>query len=438
MKKRLSGSIALSALIVFAAVQAAGASVADRIVAVVGNEIILQSEVDQQAMMTRYQYPDAVEEPDLRIRILENLVTRKIVLTKARLDSISVNEADVDRESASRMALLRRRFKNIREMEAAFSKPFAVIEKEIKDDIRDQKLIDNLRRMKMAGVAVSYEEVEDYFRRNSTRLPQIPETVEVSQIVMYPKVNAANRAAAQAAIREIREKIRAGGDFASLAREYSQDPGSARLGGDLGYSRRGDFVKSFEDTAFALEEGEVSDIVETRFGYHILQLLDREPDAVHVRHILIAFDRENLDAAAAKAGLEDIRDDILAGKASFAEMAEKHSDDQASARLGGLIRQGDSGETMFTVSSLRDQLKDVVGSLKEEGAVSEVIRIEPKQGEPFYALFMLNKRVPAHTPGLSSDYARLERLAKEEKQGRLFLEWINELQEEVYVRISDI
>ncbi len=438
MKKRLSGSIALSALIVFAAVSAAGASVADRIVAVVGNEIILQSEVDQQAMMTRYQYPDAAEDPDLRVRILENLVTRKIVLTKARLDSISVNEADVDRESASRLTLLRRRFKNIREMEAAFSKPFAVIEKEIKDDIRDQKLIDNLRRKKMAGVAVSYEEVEDYFRRNSGRLPGIPETVEVSQIIMYPKVSAANRAAALATIREIRENIRTGGDFASLAREYSQDPGSASLGGDLGYSRRGDFVKSFEDTAFSLKEGEVSDIVETRFGYHILQLLDREPDAVHVRHILIAFDRENLDASAAKAGLEAVRGDILAGNASFAEMAEKHSDDRASARLGGLIRQGDSGETMFTVASLRDQLKDVVGSLKEVGAVSEVVRIEPTQGEPFYALFMLNKRIPAHSPDLSSDYARLEKLAKEEKQSRLFLEWINELQEEVYVRISDI
>jgi len=438
MKKRLTGGIALIAIVIIALFRSAGAAVADRIVAVVGNEIILQSEIDQQVLLARYQYPDAAKDPDLRDRILQNLVTRKIVLAKARLDSMTVNESEVDRETDARMVTLRRKFKSIGEMESTFSKPFAVIEKEIKDDIRNQKLVDNLRRKKMAGVTVTYDEVEEFFRRNRDRLPPVPEAVEVAQIVKYPQVPEAAKSRALARSREILQQLREGADFASLAREYSQDPGSARLGGDLGYNRRGNFVKPFEDVAFGLDEGQISDVVETRFGYHIIQLLDREQDAVHVRHILTAFDRDKLDAEASRDLLRAVRSDILAGKATFAEMAEKYSDDPVSAKSGGLIRQGDTGESLFPVATLRDQLKNVVRSMKKAGALSDVVRIAPKSGEAFYALFRLNRRVPSHKPDLASDYARIENLAKEEKQSRLFSEWIQSLQKEIYIRISDV
>ena len=439
MKKRLFSCIAIVAITVVAGVQiAVAAVVADRIVAVVGNEMILQSEVDEQAMLARLQYPEATNESSLKSGILETLVTRKILLTKARLDSIQVDEVDIEKNAEERMGFLRSRFRSIEEMEATFSKSYAVIEKEIKDDIRDQQLINNLRRKQMSGVTVTFEEVEDFYRANGERLPQMPETVEVSQIVMYPKVTEEAKAKALASIQDIHRQLKAGEDFAELARLYSQDPGSARLGGDLGYSRRGEFVKNFEEVAFGLEEGEISEIVESRFGYHIIQLLDKERDAVHTRHILIVFDRSTLDAPAAKAKLEQIRGDILSGKADFAEMARQYSDDPVSAKNGGVIRNTETGETMFAISALRDQLKEVVRSLKNVGDLSKVVRVEPESGAPFYALFLLNKKVPAHKLELSSDYARLERLAVDEKQNRLFQEWINELQKEVYVRISDI
>ena len=439
MKKRFFSFVTIVAVAIFAGFQIAGAAIADRVVAVVGNEMILQSEVDERAMMTRLQYPESKNDPSLKASILETLVTRKIVLTKARLDSIQVNEADIEKSADERMRFLRSKFSSIEEMESTFSKSYPVIEKEVKDDIRDQQLINNLRRQKMMGAKVTYEEVEDFYRANRERLPMVPEAVEVSQIVMYPKVTEDAKSKALAGIQDIQAQLEAGGDFAEIARQHSQDPGSARIGGDLGYSRRGDFVKNFEEVAFGLEEGEISGIVESRFGYHIIQLLDKEPDAVHTRHILIVFDRSTLDALAAKSMLEKIRGDILSGNADFAEMARQYSDDPVSAKYGGKIRNTETGETRFAVSALRDQLKNVVKSFKNVGDLSKVVRVEPEtSGAPFYALFLLNSREPAHKLALSSDYARLEKLAIEEKQSRLFQEWINELQKEVYVRISDI
>lgn len=438
MKNSFFRCCTIATLVLIVGFEVAVAATADRIVAVVGDEMILQSEVDEQAMMTRLQYPEAKNDPSLKSGILETLVSRKILLAKARLDSIQVNEFEIEKSVDERMMFLRSRFNSIEEMEAAFSKPYAVIEKEIKDDIRDQQMINDLRRQKMLGVTVTFEEVEDFYKKNRDRLPQVPETVQVSQVIMYPKVTEDARKKALAAIQDIERQLKGGGDFAQLAREYSQDPGSASLGGDLGYSRRGEFVKNFEEVAFGLKEGEISGIVESRFGYHIIQLLDKDQDALHTRHILIVFDRSTLDAPAAKTKLEGIRKDIESGKADFAEMARQYSDDPVSAKYGGVIRNTETGETMFAVTALRDQLKNVVRSLKNVGDLSGVIRVEPESGVPFYAIFQLNSRKPAHRLELSSDYARLERLAIEEKQNRLFQKWINELQKEVYVRISDI
>lgn len=438
MKKGLFRIFALTAFVMAAGFAKAGAVTADRIVAVVGNEMILQSEVDEQAMMTRLQHPEAKNDPFLRSGILEMLVNRKIVLTKARLDSIQVNEADIEKKVEERMMFLRSRFRSIEEMEAAFSKSYVVIEKEIKDDIRDQQMISILRREKFAGVSVTFDEVEDFYKANRDRLPEVSEAVMISQIVIYPKVTEGAKAKAFAEIQDIQQQLKQGADFAQVARERSQDPGSARLGGDLGYSRRGAFVKNFEEVAFGLKEGEISDIVESRFGYHIIQLLDKEKDAVHTRHILIAFDRSTLDAPAAQAMLEAIRRDIVSGKATFADMARKHSDDPVSARSDGIVKNTETGETMIAVTALRDKLKEVVMPLKKAGDLSNVVRIDPDTGLPFYALFQLNKKVPAHRLDLKSDYAKLERLTTDEKKDRLFKEWINELQKEVYVRVSDI
>ncbi|MBF0586012.1 peptidylprolyl isomerase [Prosthecochloris sp. N3] len=421
---------------------ATAATVVDGIAAVVGNEIILQSEIEEQAVLTQLQFPEASDDKDLRKQILDNLVMQKIVLTKAKLDSVTVNESRIDTETDQKLMFLRERFSSIEAMEKRFAKPYAVIEKEIREDIRNQQLIESLRRERMSGVTVTYEEVEEFYEQNRKQLPVIPESVRISQIVLYPQVTAASKAAARERVEEALLKLREGADFAEIAREYSQDPGSAAVGGDLGYSKRGEFVKPFEEAAFALEKGEVSGIVETRYGYHIIQVLERKNDTIHTRHILAVFDRSNLDREAARERLADIRQAVLDGKESFADMAKQYSDDPVSAASGGVIRQKGSGgvDGLFPVSSLKEPLKGIVGSLDDEGDISRPVLIEVESGEPFYAIFRLDRKVPRHTMDLSKDYARLEQLAIDRKQQARFAEWVDSLKKEIYIRVygSDV
>ena len=439
MKKGVFRILVALGFLCFAGVPVLRAATVDRIVAIVGNEIVLQSEIEQQAVMTELQYPEMAKAKDLRGRILDNLVMQKIVLTKARLDSVNVNESDIDKQTDERLMFLRSRFPSIEEMEKTFSKSYAMIEKEIKDDIRNQQLIDNLRRQKMSGVTVSYDEVEEFYRQHRDELPSIPESVQISQIIMYPQVTPENKAKARSLIEDVQQRLLEGADFDEMARRYSQDPGSAEVGGDLGYSKRGEFVKPYEEAAFSLKEGEISAIVESRFGYHIIQLLEKDGDRVHTRHILVVFDRSTLDRDAAKEKLEEIRSDVLAGKATFAGMASTYSEDPLSSLNGGMIQQA-GGEGLFPSASLKEPLKSVVAKLDEPGEISKPMLINAPEGEPFYALFRLDKRILSHAMGLSTDYARLEKLAIDEKQKAMFTTWIEGLKKEVYVNIlgSDI
>ncbi len=440
MKKGLRNGVtvlAFSALLPLSSLQA---KVVDGVAAVVGDDIILRSEVEEQALLTEYQYPEAKGDDELRSRILQNLVTRKILLQKAVLDSVTVNESEIVQQTEERLAFLRSRFSSVDEMERRFSKPYVLIEKEIREDIRNQQLVDNLRQMRMSEVTVNYDEVKAFYQENRASLPIVPESVEVSQIIMYPGVSEESRQSAREKIATIQSRLDEGADFTALAREYSEDPGSAAVGGDLGYSRRGEFVRPFEEAVFSLEEGAVSDIVETRFGYHLIQLLEKKGDTVHPRHILIVFDRSSLDREASRKKLEDIRQAVLDGEASFAAMAATWSEDPRSAASGGVIRQGGSGESFFPVESLKEPLKGVVESLKEDGDISMPLWIEPEGGAPFYALFRLQERRAEHRMALDTDYARLEQMAVDRKQQEKFAEWVDSLRREVYVELdaSDI
>jgi peptidyl-prolyl cis-trans isomerase SurA len=241
-------------------------------------------------------------------------------------------------------------------------------------------------------------------------------------------------------IKELQARLKSGEDFAALARSSSNDPGSAPIGGDLGYIQRGEMIQSFEDSAFSLKPGQISGIVETRFGYHLIQLLDKEDRTVHVRHILAAFDRSRTDPARTLEQLRSIRADILSGKATFADMAKKYSDDQASARIGGLLQSGGTGKSVFAPDALRPELRTIIATLKNAGDISQPTRLAPpKGGEPFFAIFKLVDRIPAHRMNPEKDYAALEELALDAKKQQIYTAWIQSLKKEVLVKIlSDI
>jgi len=410
------------------------AEIQDRVIAVVGNEVILKSEVDERELMTRMQFPESKSDPQLRKHLVENMINQKILLTKAKIDSVKVDETAIDDQAGERFNSLRARFSSIGDMEAQFGRPVGRLKQDIRDDIRNQQLTDTLRRKHVKDVTVTYDEVMDYYRREKGHLPDVSEGVSVSQIIKYPVVSEAAKTEALEKIKMVQQKLKAGEDFATVARQYSDDPGSGALGGDLGFVQKGELVTSFEETAFALKPGQVSAIVETRFGYHIIQLLDKEGTSIHVRHILAIFDQSKTDVAKTMALLRTIRADIISGKTIFADMAMKYSDDPMSAKLGGLIKAANTGSSVFEPSSLKPELQKVIAGLKKAGEVSEPEQMTPASNASFFALFQLNSRVEGHRLTPERDFAKLEELAVAEKRQRLFNVWIDALKKEVLIR----
>ncbi|MEI7787478.1 MAG: peptidylprolyl isomerase [Chlorobiaceae bacterium] len=438
MRKVLMKAVLLSIAGLFCLQSSAAAVVADRVVAVVGKEAILKSDIDSRELMARVQNPELAQVKGLSRTILDGLIDQKIILAKAKIDSVKIDFNAVEAAANDRFKQLNTRFSSRKEMESRFGKSSASIREEIHQELLNQELIDTLRRKKSAGVTVTYAETMAFYKENKDRLSNIPDAVAVGQIIKYPSVTPESRAQSLALIQQIQGELRGGADFAELARKYSQDPGSARAGGDLGYVQKGELIKSFEDAANLLKDGQVSDVVETRYGFHLIQMLNKDVNSIHVRHILIGFDRSKTDVPGVIMQLNAIRSGIISGKATFADMATKYSDDQMSAKMGGSITTSGSANLIFSPATLRPQLQTIISSLKNIGEISTPQKINPPQGDPFYAIFILNNRVPAHRLDAEKEYALLADMALEDKNRRLFTEWVQMLRKEVYVRLSDI
>ncbi|AOS84674.1 peptidylprolyl isomerase [Chlorobaculum limnaeum] len=437
MKKVLFAVLALLMIAMNGYADASASTSLDRIAAIVGNEIILDSDIREQELMLRLQYPDAKNDPQLRKKILDNMVTQKIILTKAKIDTVKVDEKSVEEQAAARYNSLRANFPSVQAMESRFGLPVNRLKQNIRDDIRNQQMIDAFRRKHFREVNVSYDETMAFYQQERGRLPEAPETVSVSQLIKMPLVADAARVEALDKIKAVQQQLAAGGNFADLARAYSDDPGSRQKGGDLGFTRKGELVPSFEQAASDLKPGQISGIVESRFGYHIIQLIGKAGERMHTRHILAMFDRSKTDAPATIALLKSIREEVLSGKTTFAAMAEKYSDDPATAANGGLISSG--GRSGLEVAGLRPELQKIITGLKNKGDISQPEKIQPENSAPFYALFMLNSREPAHALTLERDFARIEELAMNRKSQEQFNAWIESLKKEVMVQVmSDI
>ena len=414
------------------------AEIADRVVAVVGNEVIFKSEIDNRALMARLQYPELAKDKGLSRSILDGVIDQKIILAKAKIDSVAIDLNSLDTMVNDRYKQISSSFPSKAEMERRIGKSSVGIRESIREELRNQQLIETLRKKKSAGITVTYDEAMEFYNTNRGQLQEIPEEVSVSQIIKYRGVAAESRAQSLATIQKIRKELLAGADFASLAMQYSQDPGSAKLGGDLGFVRKGQLIQSFESAAYALKEGGISDIVETRYGFHLIQLLSKDDNAVHVRHILIGLDRSKGDFSEAIQQLNALHADLLSGKGNFADMAKKYSDDSASAPIGGTILISGSSRQTISPAKLFPQLQEIIASLKKSGDISEPQEINPPQREPFYGIFRLNERIAAHPLDPEKDYSALEEMTLDYKSRQLFNQWVQQLHKEVYVRISDI
>jgi len=415
----------LSVVVLTGIAQAQSKPVLDKIVAVVGDEIILKSELDYQVQLTAYQNKLDPNDAQLRSKVLEALIDDKLILQQAILDSVTVSDDDVTRQLDSRIQNLTKQLGSQQKVEEVYGMSINKIRSEFKDDMRKQLIIEKLKQQKFGDMKVSAVDVRNFYDTYKDSLPQIPEQVTLSHIFIVPKPSEKAREQAYSLAKSLLDSLRNGADFAALAKKYSQDPGSASSGGDLGWAKRGQFVPEFEHAVFDLKPGEISDIVETQFGFHIIQLLDRRGDQVHVRHILIQIPHLQADDDSVIVLLDSLRARAIAGE-SFAKLAREYSQDQDTKDLGG-----DLGT--LTVDQLEPSFLSTVNKLKVgEISMPEKITYGRSYG---YHIIYLRDRIPPHKVSVDQDYDRLSNMALSMKQNQAYLNWINQLKSQIYLKI---
>lgn len=397
----------------------------DKIAAVVDNEVILLSEVDAQVQFFVLNNRLDPNTPGLREQVLESMITEKLILAKAIEDSIVVTDEEVQQQLDAVIQQRTQQVGSEARLEELYGMPLSRIRREFRDDMRKQLLAQRLRQQKFGGLQVGRYEVEEFYRAYRDSLPRVPEEVQLAHIFVTPRVGDADRAGARELLQRLRDSILLGADFAELARQYSQDPGSAAQGGDLGLVRRGLFVREFESAVFALQEGQLSDIVETQFGFHLIQLQERRGDAVRARHILMRVQISNAEEDSARAFLGRLRNRALAGE-SFADLARQYSEDKDTKALGGNLGS-------FELDQLEGDLKAAIQPLSE-GEITQPLALTRGSLSGFQIVH-LKRRTPPHAITLETDYQRLEVLALNAKQFREYQRWVEELKSKIHWQV---
>jgi len=397
----------------------------DRIVAVVDKEIITESELNERVTFLAVQNRIDPNQAGLRLQVLDGLVSEKLVLAQALIDSVEVTEDEVTRGLDQQIANFVRQVGSEQRVEQMYGKPISRIKREYRTEIKNQLLVQKIRQQREAAISVTHREVEDFFVSFKDSLPQVPEEFELSHIYIVPKSDTAVEIKTRIVMQSILDSIHAGRDFADFAKRYSTDPGSAASGGDLGWEKRGVFVREFEETVFGMKEGDVSSIVKTQFGFHIIQLLGRRGESVHARHILMKIEKGPASDSAAVDTLRVLRSKALKGE-SFAELASKYSEDEDTKTIGG-----DLGT--LTADQLQPDFARQIKEMKA-GEISEPLRTVVGSSYGFHIVWMRRRTAP-HAINLHDDFKRIEQLALYMKRNKQNAEWIDELKKTIYVDI---
>jgi len=398
------------------------------IVAIVGREIVLKSDVDGQMEIMAQRDPKVNrKDPVLRQAVLDQLINERLIMTKAIEDSIEVTEDEITQRMEYQLQSLVQQFGSEKRIEDMYGMSMARIRREFRDEIRKRLLVEKMQQKQFADIKATRADVEGFYERYRDSLPSIPERVDLYHIVKYVKPSAEKNKEAQALALRIRDSIVKGGSFSDFARRYSADPISAANGGDLGTVEKGKFVPSFEAAAFALSPNEISAPVESPFGWHVIQLISKTSTSMTTRHILIRVSQSEEDRDSAKATLLRMKKAVEAGD-SFESIAREYSDERETQGFGGAMGQ-------IELSRLPEDMRNAINALKD-GGVSDPMPYAADPTKPGYHILYRKRFIPAHKPSVDEDYKQLEQMASFEKKQRLEQEWILKLRRELYWEVK--
>lgn len=408
--------------------------VVDEIIAKVDNHIILKSELDRmyQDYLTNGNSPSQ----QARCEILALITRNKLMLAKAEIDSIVVLDAEVDLNTQRRMdIILSQSGKTPVELETIYGKSLEQIRSELRDQIREQMIVQKMEEEITADLAVTPAEVKRFFNRiPKDSLPYFSASVEVAQIVKEAKTSEEQKAITRNQLLDIRSRILAGEDFATLARKYSNDPSVLTNNGEMGWVGRGRMVPEFEAVAFRIKPGEVSMPFESPFGMHILQLIDRRGNEYNSRHILISPKPSEEDLKKASNFLDSLRTLIVNDSISFEKAAKEHSDDVATKGNGGFFSDPDGG-LRLTVDELDPVVFFRIDSM-EVGDISKPIVYRTDDGKDAVRILYYKSRIPPHQASLKDDYHKIQVAALNEKKNKVLERWFLKARQDVFINID--
>lgn len=435
MDKGLKLRFLLSALTLLFIVSSVRAQVIDEIVAVIGNEIVLYSDIQIQKSQIKAQgFKGALND----CQVLEEILFEKLMLNQAKVDSLEVTDDMVQGQLNRRMDVFIRQIGSVEALEDYYGKSMSEIREDFFDVLKDQLLVQRMESEISADINVTPSDVQEFFNEiPKDSLPYVNASVEMAQIVKYPSVSTKEKERVRSRLMEFKEQVETGQEeFETLAALYSDDPGSASKGGRLGMQARGTWVPEFDAVAFNLEDGQISTPFKTDYGFHIMQLLDRRGEMYDANHLLLIPEVSSDGLNRARTDLDSIRTLVVRDSVSFALAANKYSDDELTKNQNGSLVNQASGSTIFEMDDIDPTLFPVIDTM-EVGAVSKPFYFQTRSNEKGYRIVKLMNRTEPHRANLTDDYQSLQNMASERLRAQAMDKWVRERIEEAFVKIDE-
>ncbi|MBC8112547.1 MAG: peptidylprolyl isomerase [Verrucomicrobia bacterium] len=407
----------------------------DKIVAKVDNYMILQSDLENTFLQYKESNPKMSAED--KCRILESLVINKVMVAKAEIDSVIVNDELVEDQLERRMQVMRDRFGGEDKIVKAYGKTIGELKGELRKQVKEQMTVQKMQEEINKNIKITPSEIKKFYNAiPKDSIPLFSTEVEVAQVVKLAKISKEQKTVTRQRLNTIRDRIETGEDFAAMAQAYSEDPGSGKQGGDLGWADKGTMVPEFESNAMKLKINEISKVFETEYGFHFIQLLERQGERYHARHILIRPGYAETDVEDANRYLDSLRLVIMKNDSlPFAKAAKLYSDDKTSSANGGLLQDPQSGSNKIFTENLESTVFFVIDTM-QVGSISKPLPYRTDDGKTGVRILYYKSKIAPHQANLKDDWEKLQAAALGEKRNRRVLEWFKKAKNDVFIELT--
>jgi peptidyl-prolyl cis-trans isomerase SurA len=405
----------------------------NKIIAKVDNYYVLKSDLEEAIQSYIAQNQPAPN----KCQLLESLVINKMMLAKAEIDSVVVEDKQVENQLEGRMSYMAQQFGSEKNIVEAYGKSLEMLKSELRQQVKDQLLVQKMQQKITTDTKVTPRDVRKFFDTiPKDSLPYMPAEVEVGQIIRIAKANTEQKDVLKVRLQGLKDRVIAGEDFGKLAKEFSEDVSSAEKNGDLGFAKRGMMVAPFEGAALKLKPNEMSDIVESDFGFHLIQLIETRGAEYHARHILLRPDYNRLDLTEPTRFLDSLRTLIVTDSLKFAQAAKDFSDDKGTSDAGGLIRSPQSDSPRMAMDGTMEYALFTMLDTMKVGNITKPLPYRTEDGKSAVRILYFKSKQPPHTADYTKDFEKLQGIVIGNKKNRAIDEWFRKSISEVYITVD--